>query len=281
MISIIIPFYNTEKYLKQCLDSIKNQTFSDYECLMIDDGSTDSSRIIAEQFAKEDSRFKLLNKEHIGFPQAKNLGLDNAHGDYICFVDSDDYVDEFYLEYLQKGLLESNTDICCCASRSFNENNLPKLEPKKTWKVQIHYEDKMEVMFTPKGTTFMWNKIFKKEIFDGLRFEDVEALSDTLLCPYLFEKARSVSTINDYLIYRRWHSENISNRVRYHSNTYWEFRLNVYIKICSYLLEKYSKHSSTYLKLFQDELTHIKPHLSEELYNEYLNKEEVKKILRS
>ena len=87
MISVIVPFYNTEKYLEECLASVRGQTFSDFECLMIDDGSTDNSRVIAQSFANADGRFKLLNKEHVGFPEAKNIGLDNAQGEYIAFLD--------------------------------------------------------------------------------------------------------------------------------------------------------------------------------------------------
>jgi glycosyltransferase involved in cell wall biosynthesis len=77
LISIIVTIYNREDYLKECLDSVKNQTYQNFECLMIDDGSTDNSKVIAEEYAKEDSRFKFIPVEHVGFPEAKNIGLRN------------------------------------------------------------------------------------------------------------------------------------------------------------------------------------------------------------
>ena len=114
MISIIIPFYNEEKYIEQCLSSIKAQTFFDYEVLLIDDGSTDSSSSIAKRFVAADKRFHLLGGTHIGFPYAKNFGLDNAVGELITFIDADDYVEPDYLEKLYSLLMETESDISSC-----------------------------------------------------------------------------------------------------------------------------------------------------------------------
>ena len=275
MISIIVPFYNTEKYIEQCLTSIKSQTFSDYECLMIDDGSTDSSREIASKFL-DDPRFKLLNKEHIGFPKAKNLGLDNAKGDYICFIDSDDFVHERYLECLYNTLIKTNTDISCCGLFTFKNKVHDRVE---SGKVEVYKENRMFYLFYH-CTTFMWNKLYKREIFDNMRFDDVEALSDTMLCYKLFEKASGVSSIYKTLIYHRIHDENMTYRVRHFSPTYWEHRLNVYLTMCSYLCEHYPQYSKTYKNVFRGELeSRIKSHLTEEVYNKYLQREDVKNLI--
>ena len=278
MISIIIPFYNTEKYIEKCLSSIKAQTFSDYECLMIDDGSTDSSREIASKFLV-DSRFKLLNKEHVGFPKAKNIGLDNAKGEYICFVDSDDFINEYYLEYLYKGLKESQSDICCCNFRCFTDINTLKIKNSSQLIYITKYaDDKMIKLFSP-CTTFMWNKIYKREVFNDVRFSNVEALSDTMVMYKLFEKAK-VCYISNVLIYYRRHNENMTFKVRNFSPTYWEHRLTVYLTMCNYLYKNYRQYAKIYRDMFKHEFCeHIKPHLSEETYNKYLEKEEVKQLL--
>ena len=275
MISIIVPFYNTEKYLEECLSSIKAQTFSDFECLMIDDGSIDSSREIASRYL-DDSRFKLLNKEHIGFPQAKNLGLDSAKGEYICFIDSDDFVDECYLEYLYDTLIETNTDISCCGRCSFRDNMNYKVNKEKHTRV---YEDNRMLALFTSCSTFLWNKLYKREIFDGIRCEDVEALSDTMMTYKLFEKAKSVSAISSVLIFHRNHDENMTYNVRHFSPTYWEHRLNVYLTMCSYLCEHYSRFSRTYKSIFRGELSFIRPHLSQEVLDKYLEEEKVKLLL--
>ena len=276
MISIIIPFYNTEKYIEQCLTSIKGQTFSDFECLMIDDGSTDSSREIAKKFL-EDSRFRLLGDKHIGFPHSKNLGLDNAKGDYICFVDSDDYILPQYLELLYKSLIDSNSDICSCGIIGFRDKE-PVVREMPYRVTSVINVSKISMMFE-RCSTFMWNKIYKREIFEDMRFDNVIALSDTMLCYKLFEKANKISFIPNKLICHRHHNENMTYQVRNFEPTYWPHRLNVYLTMCSYLLEKYPSLERLLKDKFRSELRFIKPHLSKEIYESYLNREDVKILL--
>lgn len=278
MISIIIPIYNAEKYLKQCLDSVKNQTFSDFEALLIDDGCTDNSKKIIDEYVKEDSRFKYLGGTHIGFPFSKNLGLDNARGEYICFLDSDDYLDSKYLELLLKGLQNTQSDICCCKYICYSgDDPIIRQTPFKV--TNVLREDKMQKLFSTNFSTFMWNKLFKKEVFDNLRFEDMIALSDTALCYKLFEKAKTVSSISCSLIYHRMHDENMTYKMKHFEPTYWEHRLNVYLTMCSYLAEKYPQYKETYTQVFRREFYSIKSHLTEDRFMLYNNKDEVKKLL--
>ena len=100
LISIIVPVYNVEKYLKKCIDSILNQTYSNIEILLIDDGSTDNSGIICDNFKKRDSRIKVVHKKNSGVSSTRNYGLDLATGKYISFVDSDDFVECDFIENL-------------------------------------------------------------------------------------------------------------------------------------------------------------------------------------
>ena len=93
-ISVIVPVYNTEKYLRRCMESILNQTFNDFEIILIDDGSTDNSHAVCNQYAKKDSRVRVIPTNHIGVGAVRNLGLLDAKGNYIMFCDSDDYVEE-------------------------------------------------------------------------------------------------------------------------------------------------------------------------------------------
>ena len=97
-ISVIIPVYNTEKFLHRCIDSILTQTYTDFELLLIDDGSKDSSGSICDEYAEKDSRVRVFHKENGGVSSARNLGLDNAWGEWITFVDSDDYIEENFLK---------------------------------------------------------------------------------------------------------------------------------------------------------------------------------------
>ena len=120
LISIIVPIYNTEKYLRQCLDSIINQTYTNFEVLLVNDGSTDSSGMICQEYVENDSRFRYFEKENGGVSSARNLGLECSGGAYITFIDSDDWVESNHLEALLKGIKENNTDIAVSKHKSFN-----------------------------------------------------------------------------------------------------------------------------------------------------------------
>ena len=112
LISIIIPVYNVEKYLRQCLDSIVNQTYTNLEIICINDKSTDNSAEILEEFLQKDERIKVINnKENVGSAISRNYGLDIAAGKYIAFVDSDDYIDEKYIESMLNKMKQVNCDI--------------------------------------------------------------------------------------------------------------------------------------------------------------------------
>lgn len=114
MVSIIVPIYNTEKYLKKCLLSIQNQTYKDFEVIMVDDGSEDSSAKLAEEFELVDKRFKLISQQNFGVSVARNNGLSIALGDYILFIDSDDWIESQMVEILVSNLEKSGSDISCC-----------------------------------------------------------------------------------------------------------------------------------------------------------------------
>lgn len=110
-ISIIIPVYNVEKYLRQCLDSIKNQTFKDFECICVNDGSTDDSLSILQEYANKDNRFKIIHQNNKGISEARNVGIKLSVGDYILFIDSDDFIDSKFCEILYMDAIKYKADI--------------------------------------------------------------------------------------------------------------------------------------------------------------------------
>lgn len=124
LISIIIPVYNTEKYLRQCLDSIINQTYTNFEVLLVNDGSTDSSGMICQEYVENDSRFRYFEKENGGASSARNLGLERSGGAYITFIDSDDWVDPKYLEVLYTTLKENDVDISISSFKLFEPGGI-------------------------------------------------------------------------------------------------------------------------------------------------------------
>ena len=120
LISIIVPIYNSENYLRHCLDSIQNQTYQNFECLLINDGSLDNSADICREYVEKDSRFRYFEKEKGGVSSARNLGIERSKGEYITFIDSDDWVDSEYLEVLYRALIEEQADIAISTYKQFN-----------------------------------------------------------------------------------------------------------------------------------------------------------------
>ena len=120
LISIIVPIYNVENYLRHCLESIQNQTYQNFECLLINDGSPDNSADICREYVSKDSRFRYFEKENGGVSSARNLGIEHSKGEYITFIDSDDWVDSDYLEVLYNSLVDERADIAISTYKQFN-----------------------------------------------------------------------------------------------------------------------------------------------------------------
>ncbi len=157
-VSIIIACYNIEKYIKKCLDSIASQTYQNIEVLMVDDGSKDNTSVILKTYEKEDSRFKYLKKENGGLSDARNYGLKRASGDYICFIDGDDYIEQDYVELLLDSIKVNKSDISVCF---FNRVYDKKI---KLNKVGI---ENYNIIKHPAA----WNKMYKKSVFDEIEFK--------------------------------------------------------------------------------------------------------------
>ncbi len=177
-ISIIIPIYNTEKYLVRCLDSIKAQNFTDWECILVNDGSTDNSEALCERYADEDSRFRLINKINGGVSSARNAGLDVAKGTWIAFVDSDDFVDPDYLT------IPENLQNCDIVQKSYD-----KLKKKGQTKCHLPFRDGcilndrilLHRFFINKRNNALWDKIFKRTLIGDVRFDTSIAIGEDFM----------------------------------------------------------------------------------------------------
>ena len=242
MISIIVTFYNSERYIKQCLNSIVNQIYQDYEVIMVNDGSTDNSRAIALTYL-DDSRFKLIDIEHVGYPQACNIGVSNAKGDYIIFLDSDDIADANWLHCLYQAIIKYDCDISMCTSSKFNEDNEDSITPVDIKKLDSDIvditHDKMCYLFDSRVLGCIWNKLVKRELYDYVTFpKDVPAQSDIFGSCILLDKANKVSYIDYQLINYRKHADSRMAKAG-HGNDYWTYRINLFIDLMKPILEKY------------------------------------------
>lgn len=170
LVSVIVPIYNMEKYLHECLDSLVNQTFKDIEIILVDDGSTDSSNQICQEYVNKYGNVFLLTKENEGQQAAWMMGVEHSHGEYIGFVDSDDYADVTMYEKLYKCAIETNADIVMCdrkdiqlTGEKYNSYNL-----KPYYSEENIHEIQDRVFASLKGggiSISRWDKLFKREIF--------------------------------------------------------------------------------------------------------------------
>lgn len=175
-LSIIVPCYNVEKYLAKCLESIINQTYKDLEIICVNDGSSDRSLDIIENFAKKDCRVKVVNQKNQGISVARNEGVRNATGKYISFVDSDDYIDEETYESALKTIEETNVDMVCWGAK-VELADTSKINSKKINKAEKYHKIKKTGMFkdleeVAKNVPYtVWNKLYKKDIILENRIE--------------------------------------------------------------------------------------------------------------
>ncbi|MBF0787147.1 MULTISPECIES: SP_1767 family glycosyltransferase [unclassified Streptococcus] len=217
-ISIIVPVYNVERYLKRCLDSLVKQTYVDFELLLINDGSTDNSALICEEYARTDSRIRVIHQENAGPSAARNRGLELARGRYITFVDSDDFVEVDYLENLHTALEKNEADISICNFNSFNEERqsfLFSITKEMYFEQTYTVEEWLNQENTAKNNlyltfTFSPLKLFKRELFDGIVFPIGRLREDDATIYKLYLKARKIAFINQGAYYYSQRSEGLS-----------------------------------------------------------------------
>jgi len=168
-ISIIVPVYNVEKYVSACIESVLNQTFNDLELILVDDGSNDNSGIICDTYMEKDERIRVIHQKNKGLSGARNRGVREARGKYICFLDSDDYISLDFCEKMQRMLEESDADFGACQYRKFHDNEI--MDDIKESNRPYSYMSNREYLEKQLGSGFSaCAKMYKKEIFDTNSF---------------------------------------------------------------------------------------------------------------
>lgn len=172
LISVIVPIYNVEKYINKCVDSIINQTYKNIEIILVDDGSTDNCYNICDEYKKKDNRIKVIHQENSGLSEARNAGIKMAKGEYLAFVDGDDYILEDMLEYLYKLLKETNSEISVCNFiRYWNEDKKLIDYNINRERIVIKREQALkEILKNDLLKSFAWNKLYKKSLFKNVRY---------------------------------------------------------------------------------------------------------------
>ena len=200
-ISIIIPVYNVEKYLDKCLSSVISQTYKNIEIIVVNDGSPDNSDLICQEYAQKDSRIIYIKQENKGVSAARNVALDVATGDFITFVDSDDFVDNQFIEKYYSAIENTGTDIAIFSMYENVNGKFTKYTITDKNKMITSHQAILDLVQDYNIKSYLWDKIFKKSLFDNLRFEENRTYEDLLIMYKLFERARSIYYSTDAYYY--------------------------------------------------------------------------------
>lgn len=194
-ISVIVPVYNCEKYLEKCINSILSQSFEDFELILINDGSTDSSLEICKKYSYLDNRIVLINQKNMGVSNTRKKGITLAKGNYICFIDSDDYIDKDSLKILFKNINESSVDIVCCNSINFGKNAKGPINIKYDEIIKDKERIYNDYFLNFRYTCTLWGKLFNKKILDNLVFPNMRYAEDTFLMLKIFDRIKNIKLI--------------------------------------------------------------------------------------
>ena len=200
-ISIIVPIYNVEPYLRRCVDSLLQQTCEDFELILVDDGSPDNCGRICDEYAALDSRVQVIHKPNGGLSDARNAGMEIARGEYIAFVDSDDWVAPNYLERLLCALVESGADICeCDVLRTSGEENVPSVEQSAP--VVFSTADALaQLIHDGVFHQHVWNKLYRRDVIVDILFPKGKTNEDEFWTYQVFGNAKKVVKIQDVLYF--------------------------------------------------------------------------------
>jgi len=194
LISVVIPVYNVEKYLDKCLNSVTKQTYKNLEIIIVDDETKDNSNEIIENYRKKDKRIKVIHQKNGGLSCARNSGIKKASGEYITFLDSDDYLEFDMYEHLLNCLKNNNADIAICNFIEELEDEPKKVE--KEDKYELLMFSKMDALhqliLDKKITNHAWNKLYKLELFNNVEYPNGRNMEDIATTYKLFEKCDKI-----------------------------------------------------------------------------------------
>lgn len=199
LISIIVPIYNVDKYLEECIESLKNQTYKNLEIILINDGSADNSEQICREEAKQDNRIVFINKKNGGAASAKNKGLKVAKGDYITFVDSDDFIEPDMIEYMVNKIKKYNSDIIQCSFINLYKNT-ERFKQDKIVEQRISSKDFLELFLTKWDSSLFWNKLFKREVIENIFFKEGRCIDDEFFTYKCVINSKSI-VISNKIVY--------------------------------------------------------------------------------
>lgn len=272
-VSIIVPVYNVEKYIERCILSIINQTHKNIEILLINDGSTDNSLKICQQYSKQDSRITVINKQNGGLSSARNAGLEKINGNYFTFIDSDDWIDARFIEIMLKNI--DDCDIIQCNYERIDNNN--KILFKNDFKSCVLYKnDILNSFFIERNyNTMACAKLYKTSKFKKFRFYEGKNNEDTIYVADYLNVVNKIKLINEYLYFYFYNSNSIMTSTITEKKVY-DAYFSAY-----YMLDFCEKNASNYSMYMHKNLCEISISLYKQLKEHPLTNEIEKVVLNN
>ena len=278
LISIVIPVYNAEKYLGGCLNSIQNQTYKNFEVILVNDGSIDHSETICKEFVEVDTRFRYFLKVNGGASSARNFGLDHVTGDFITFIDADDWVDENHLEVLINNIKENNSDMAVSSIKKFDNVSSFEFRVYSNQEKYLLNYNKLNreefLVILPKlihasnSYKIAVSKLFKKELVTGVRFDETIIYGEDLEFFFkIYNNINSISYVDEVTYVYRLHDESSSSKF---GQLHMEQELAIYKKMYE-RIEELGLPTIHYVNTLRNLLDYRKDYLdNRDLYNEYV-----------
>ncbi len=211
-ISIIVPVYKVEPYLEFCVDSVLSQTFRDFELILVDDGSPDRCPAICDSYAEKDARVQVIHKKNGGLSSARNAGIEKAAGEYLCFIDSDDYISPVYVEHLHQAAMETEADMVICRVLPVTDSKIPESsqygQPEEMTK-----EDAFDCLFSFRNVEMVvaWNKLYVRRLFEDIRYPIGKLHEDEATIHFFIGQCDKIAWLEEPLYFYRKTEGSITN----------------------------------------------------------------------
>ena len=213
LISVVVPIYKVEPYLEKCIQSILKQTYKNLQVILVDDGSPDNCGKICDEYAKKDNRIEVIHKENGGLSDARNVGIKKARGEYIGFVDSDDYISDTMYEDMYNLLRENKAEVCICNFYEVKENELIIKNKDNGSKDYNKIEILKEILLDKNIQSYAWNKLYKIELFKDIQYPVGKKYEDIGTTFFVLEKCNKVVVTGKPEYYYLNRNDSIVNNV--------------------------------------------------------------------
>ncbi|WP_051200079.1 glycosyltransferase family 2 protein [Butyrivibrio sp. FCS006] len=220
LVSVIVPVFNVEKFVGNCIDSILGQTYTNFELILIDDGSTDLSGVICDDYAKKDNRISVIHQKNKGLSETRNVGIRESKGAYIQFVDSDDWISKDALSSALRDIKKYDADILCFRALYVYADKIRHTK-KVNYRVKVlNREEALSVLYFPQLVDVItWNKFMKREVLEGIIYPKGRLYEDMYTTYKIIANADRIVCVSDEYYYYRKNPESIGNR-KFSSKTY-------------------------------------------------------------